>query len=59
MIQAMGLPRHTPVKPMIGTSPKPARDLAIISKTPAKMANFGKPIPWIRKRTMFTSASGI
>ena len=57
-IHAAGLPKQTPVNPNEGTNAKPASVLAAISKTPAKMAKVGKPIPCIRKRTMFTNARG-
>ena len=58
MIQAMGLAKAEPRKPKAGTRKMAASVRAIISITPARMARNGKPMPWIRKRTILTSASG-
>ncbi len=59
LIHANGLAKQTPIKPNRGTRNIPAKLLATISHTPAKMAKVPNPIPWIRKRTIFTMARGI
>ena len=44
-IHARGLAKHAALKPNTGTSASPTRDRAIISATPANMANPENPIP--------------
>lgn len=56
---ATGLAKHAAGKPNSGTNANPTSVLAAISQTPAKIANLLYPIPWIRKRTILTNASGM
>ena len=58
-IHATGLAKHAAGKPNSGTNANPTSVLAAISQTPAKIANLLYPIPWIRKRTILTNASGM
>ena len=59
MIQAMGLAKAEPRKPKAGTRKNGGQCPGDHLHHAGEMARNGKPMPWIRKRTILTSASGV